>query len=315
MKRFVRFTTCIAISAASVATAPAHAHAQRDRDRDRDRTHVDSTFAFEKGSWVDVSIASGEVIVTGWTRPEAKVAASTDRGWIDAQLTSHRITVQTRSDRGRSGPARIEIMVPIGTRVQATSASGNIRITATDGEVEASSANGTIEILGASERISAQTASGKVHAAKLRGRTKLGTISASIEAEDIIGDLKVGTVSGRITLTGIKSSHVGVESVSTSLNYAGSIDPAGTYEFSTHSGNIHLEIPDNSGAELALETFSGRISSAFPITLQPGDISAMARHNKKMNFSIGKGGAQITASTFSGNIIIDKAGHTDREEN
>jgi len=34
-----------------------------------------------------------------------------------------------------------------------------------------------------------------------------------------------------------------------------------------------------------------------------------------MEFTIGKGGARITASTFSGSITIDKSGHTDREEN
>lgn len=292
-----------------VATAQAHAQ------RDRDRTRVDSTFAFEKGSWVDVAIASGEVIITGWTRPEAKVYASIERGWIDTQLSSHRITLQTRSDRGRSGTTRIEIMVPIGTRVQASSASGSIRITGTNGEVEAGSASGAIEVLGADDRITVHTASGKVHAAKLKGRTRLETISATLEAEDVTGDITAGTVSGRITLRGIKSSHAKAETVSASVTYAGSIDPSGSYDFSTHSGNVHLEIPDNSGADLFLETFSGRISSAFPITLQPGDISAMARHGKKMQFTIGKGGARLTASTFSGNIIIEKSGRLDREEN
>ena len=294
------------------AAAPAAAaRAQRDRDR----TRVDSTFAFDKGSWVDVSVASGEIIITGWTRPEAKVYASIERGWIDAQLSSHRITLQTRSDRGRSGETRIEIMVPIGTRVQASSASGSIRITGTDGEVEAGSASGAIEVIGATDRITVHAVSGNLHAAKLRGRTRLGTTSGTLEAEDIIGDLTATTVSGRITLSDVKSSHVNTESVSAGVTYRGSIDPAGSYEFSTHSGNVHLDIPESSAADLSLETFSGRISSAFPITLRPGDISAMARHGKKMEFTIGKGGARITASTFSGNIIIDRGGHTDREEN
>ena len=286
MNRITRSTLLVGAAAAAIASVPAPACAQRDREL----TRVDSTFAFEKGSWVDVSIATGEVVITGWTRPEAKVYASIERGWIDAQLSSHRITLQTRSDRGRSGPVRIEIMVPIGTRVQASSATGSIRITGTDGEVEAGSA-------------------------KLRGRTRLATVSATLEAEDIVGDVTAGTVSGRITLMNVKSSHVTAETVSASVTYAGSIDPAGSYEFSTHSGNVHLEIPDNSAADLALETFNGRISSAFPITLQPGDISAMARHGKKMEFTIGKGGAHVTASTFSGNIIIDRGGHMDREEN
>jgi DUF4097 and DUF4098 domain-containing protein YvlB len=307
-----RFTTLTLFAvAAAVAVAPTQARAQRDRDR----TRVDSTFEFDKGSRVDVSVASGEIVITGWTRPEAKVYASIERGWIDTQLSSHRINVQTRSDRGRSGPARIEIMVPIGTRVQVSSASGSIRVTGTDGEVEATSASGAIEVLGASDRISVQTAAGKVHVAKLKGRTRLETVSATLEAEDITGDLTAGTVSGRITLTNIKSSHAKAETINASVTYAGSIDPSGSYDFSSHSGNVHLEIPDNSGGDLFLETFSGRISSAFPITLQPGDISAMARHGKKMQFTIGKGGARITASTFSGNIIIDKSGRLDREEN
>jgi hypothetical protein len=309
MNRIIRFTTLVAIAAAVAAPVPARAQ------RDRERTRIDSTFTFDKGSSVEISVASGEVVVTGWTRPEAKVFASIDRGWIDTQLSSHRITLETRSDRGRSGRARIEIMVPIGTRVEASTASGDIRITGTDGEVEAGSASGDIEVVGASDRITVHTASGKVHAARLRGRTRLSTVSAILEAEDIVGDLTAGTVSGRISLTGVKSAHVSAETVSGTVTYAGSIDPTGSYEFSTHSGNVHLMIPDNSAADLSLETFSGRISSAFPITLQPGDISAMARHNKKMEFSIGKGSARITASTFSGNITIDRAGHLDREEN
>ncbi|MFI5244107.1 MAG: DUF4097 family beta strand repeat-containing protein [Gemmatimonadales bacterium] len=310
MRRITRFTMFAAATAATIAAVPASVRAQRDRDR----TRIDSTFAFDKGSWVDVSVASGEIVITGWTRPEAKVYASIERGWIDAQLSSHRITLETRSDRGHTGDARVEIMVPIGTRVQASSASGGIRITGTAGEVEAGSASGAIEVIDATDRITVHTVSGKLHAAKLRGRTRLGTTSATIDAEDITGDVTAGTVSGRITLTGVKSSHVSTETVSAAVTYAGSIDPSGSYEFSTHSGNVHLEVPDNSAADLFLETFSGRISSAFPITLQPGDISAMARRGKKMEFTIGKGGAHITVSTFSGNITIDKSGHPDREE-
>jgi hypothetical protein len=307
--RITRFTTLAAVAA--LAAMPSSACAQRDREI----TRIDSTFAFDKGSWVDIGIISGDIVVTGWTRPEAKIYASTERGWLDVQLSSHRLTLQTRSDRGHSGNTRVEIMVPIGTRVQVSSVSGSIRVTGTDGEVEAGSVSGSVEVLGATDRITVHTVSGKLHAAKLRGRARLSTTSTSIEAEDIVGDLSAGSVSGRITLTGVKSSHVSAETVSGSVTYDGNIDPAGSYDLSTHSGNVRMIIPDNSAATLELETFSGRISSAFPITLQPGEISSMARHGKKMEFTIGTGGARITGSTFSGNITIDKGGHTDREEN
>jgi hypothetical protein len=307
--RLSRFTVLLA-AGATFAALPASASAQRDREV----TRIDSTFAFDKGSWVDVSVASGEIVITGWARSEAQVHASTERGWLDAQLSSHRITLQTRSDRGRSGRTHVEIMVPVGTRVQVSTASGDIRVTGTGGEVEAGSASGSIEVTDATDRITVHAVSGNLRVAKLRGRTRLGTTSGRIEAEDVVGDLTAGTVSGRITLSGVKSTHVSTESVSASVAYTGSIDPSGSYEFSTHSGSVHLNIPESSAAELSLETFSGRISSAFPITLQPGDIPNMGRHGKKMQFSIGKGGARITASTFSGSITIDKGGHTDREE-
>jgi DUF4097 and DUF4098 domain-containing protein YvlB len=313
MNSSTRFTMLVAAAAATIAAAPASARAQRNRERMR----IDSTFAFDKGSWVDVSVASGEIVITGWTRSEAKVYASIERGWIDAQLSPHRITLQARSDRGRSGDTRIEIMVPIGTRVQASSASGSIRITGTDGEVEAGSASGAVEVIGATDRITVRTVSGKLHAAKLRGRTRLGTTSGTLDAEDVIGDLTATTVSGRITLSDVKSSHVSTEGVSASVTYTGIVDPSGSYEFSTHSGNVHLDIPDNSAADLSLETFSGRVAlrPGLAVTLKPGEVQSMVRHGKRMEFMIGKGGAQVTVSTFSGNIIIDRGGHTDREEN
>lgn len=313
MDRVTRFTLCLA--AAAAAAAPSAAYAQRDRDRDREPTRIDSTFAFDKGGWVDVNAASGDIVVTAWSRPDAKVYASTERGWLDAQFSSQRITVRTRSDRGRSGDTRVEIMVPVGTRVQVSNASGNIRISGTEAEVEAGSASGSIEVIGASDRISAHSVSGSVHAAKLRGRTRLGSTSGTVTAEDIVGDLTAGSVSGRIALSGVTSSHVSAETVSASVTYDGSVDPSGSYELSTHSGNVHMVLPASSAADLELETFSGRITSAFPITLQPGDISSMARHGKRMEFTIGKGGARITASTFSGNITIDRGGQSGREEN
>ena len=309
MNRITRFTLLAA--AAAVAVVPSSACAQRDREP----TRIDSTFAFDKGSWINVGIISGEIIITGWTRPEAKVYATTERGWLDTQLSSHRISLMTRSDRGHSGNTRIEIMVPIGTRVQVSTVSGGVRVTGTQGEVDAGSVNGAVEVIGATDRVSAHTVNGRVHVAKLSGRVRLSTTSNSIEAEDITGDLSAGTVSGRITLAGVKSSHVSAETVNGTVSYEGNIDPAGSYEFSTHSGSVHMTIPDGSSADLELETFSGHISSAFPITLQPGEISSMSGHGKKMEFTIGKGGARVTASTFSGNITIDKGGHADREEN
>ena len=66
------------------------------------------------------------------------------------------------------------------------------------------------------------------------------------------------------------------------------------------------------GALLELETFSGRINSDFPLTLQPGETGG--RRGRRMEFTIGNGGARVTAQAFSGNINIRRGTTTtDRE--
>ena len=85
MKQLSRFTRLLATAAlGAVPLLPSTAHAQREL------TRIDSTFVFNKDGWVDASLVSGEIIVTGWTRPEAKIYATIERGWIDASFSSSR---------------------------------------------------------------------------------------------------------------------------------------------------------------------------------------------------------------------------------
>src|SRR5687768_6235885 len=46
-----------------------------DRDDSQYRSRVDTTIAFNKGGIIDLSLMSGEIIVTGWTRNEARIKA------------------------------------------------------------------------------------------------------------------------------------------------------------------------------------------------------------------------------------------------
>lgn len=74
------------VAAAITFLIPAAAHAQRDRNDRGDR--LDTTFAFARGGSVDLRLSSGDIIVTGWTRPEVKINARVERGIIEASLTA-----------------------------------------------------------------------------------------------------------------------------------------------------------------------------------------------------------------------------------
>ena len=289
------------ITAAAALALPAVAHAQRDG-----RSRLDTTFAFSKGGSVELRVISGNIIVTGWTRPEVKITASVEQGAIESVITSSRVSLDSRMSRFGNGEARFELMVPIGTQVQTGTISGDTRVNATAGEVQITSTSGDIEVIDATNRVTVQTVSGSVRASKLRGRTRIETTSGDLEIDDVIGELTAHTVSGEIVMQHMQLTQLVTETTSGDVTYSGSIDPRGSYELSAHSGDVRLEIPANTSAKFDLQTFNGKISSRFPITIAPGFSADRTnfRNTRKMQFTIGGGGAHITIETFSGDISI-----------
>ena len=285
------------------------------------RVRIDTTFAFNKGGSVELGLVSGTIVVTGWTRQDAKVVATTDRGWLETSFSSSRISIELRDRDGRGRrrrnddehEARYEVMVPIGTRVRASAVSGDIHIKATAGEVQANTVSGDVDVLDAADRVVVSSVSGSVRAARLRGRIRVDAVSADVALDDIVGDVGAKTVSGEITIRNTRASQVHAETVSGEITYEGTVEPGGTYEFNAHSGDVKLRIPGGLNANLALETFSGEINSAFPMTLQPGD-NVTRRRGRKMDFTIGSGGARVTVGTFSGDITIERSGRPNKED-
>ncbi len=286
-----------------VAAAPLSA--QRNRGRDDTRGRIDTTVAFGPKGTVDLSAVTGTIIVRGGARDEVKVSASSDRGLPRLESSGSRLTLSSRSDHG-SGEVRFELSVPIGTRVIAHSTSADITVRGTKGEVEVHSTSGEIHIDDA-ERVTFDAISGDVEATRVAGTLSGTTVSGDLKLDGGIGEIDVETVSGEVSLTRARAKSVRLKSVSGDIDYEGTIDAGGRYLFSAHSGRIRLALPDNANATLSIDTFNGDVQSDFPMVLNPGD-----RRGRHMEFTIGAGGARLTAETFSGDVEIKKIGRRDR---
>jgi DUF4097 and DUF4098 domain-containing protein YvlB len=119
--------------------------------------------------------------------------------------------------------------------------------------------------------------------------------------------MTLSSVSGHVQVTDARSRMVRMESVSGDLEYGGTFDATGTYDFHAHSGDVRLALPADVGASLSIETFSGDIRTDFPITIQPtGSSHGPSRH--QIDTTLGKGGAHVTVSTFSGDIELRRSG-------
>ena len=298
---------------AGLVAAPVVARGQDERTA----TQIDTTVRLDRGGSVDLSIISGRIRVIGWDRSDVKISATIESGYLRFSANSSRVTLSVddegdgRRRHGHNiGDARYEVSVPRGAKLILEAVSGDVSAKGSQGEIEASSVSGDVDVTDGVRSVSVESVSGSAHAAQVNGNLRAETVSGDLRVENVTGDVEASTVSGEIRLTGIQSKDVRTESVSGSLTYTGSIEPAGRYGFESHSGTIQLNIPRNAGAHFSVETFSGGVNADVPITIGPN--SRGRNRDGHMDFTIGDGRASVTAQTFSGEIVINTSGSTTR---
>lgn len=319
----------LAAGLASLALPLSLAAQQRDRSRDRDTrdsrsardsrddgdlVRLDTTIAFGPNGTVDLSQISGSITVTAWNRREAKISANTEYGYLRADLSGGRISLEVRSRRGRIGDSEFRLQVPVGTRVIARSISGDVTVTGLKAQAELRSVSGDIEVSDAADQVTLESVSGSVKGHQLAGSTRAQSVSGDIEMVGVTGDIDAGTTSGEMSLRDVKSANVRAETLSGDLDYRGTIDKAGRYEFKSHSGEVRLTMPEGSGATFSVSTWSGSVESVIPMRLEPSSESSGRGRTKRMEFTIGGGGARVSVSTFSGDITIERAGARGKRE-
>lgn len=299
LSRSAASAVLLLIASASVASG------QRRRDYyDRSyRSSIDTTFGFDSRGSVSLTLGSGDIVVTGWSRDEVRVHATSENGGIRMDASGSRLTLELSSSH-HGDDSRFEVTVPTGVRVIARAQSGDIAISGTRGEVDAHAQSGDVKVEDVANRLDIGTLSGDVEVRGVNGDVQVKSVSGDVRVTDFKGDFEGETVSGSIELRNAVGRYVRSHTTSGDLVYEGTLDPSGRYELSAHSGDIRLGIPSNSSAQLTISTWSGTIDSDFPITLRPGEHGIGYGQAKRFTFEIGGGDARITAETFSGDVTI-----------
>jgi DUF4097 and DUF4098 domain-containing protein YvlB len=298
----------LAALAALAVLIPARDASAQQRSRSYGyESRVDTTFAFDKTGAVNVSAASGDIVITGWARNEIRVRAVSDDDNIRFSGSSARVTLEVGGSR-RGSDTRFELSVPFGARVNAQTQSGDIVVRGTRGPVEAHAQNGDIDIDDVVTRLDVTSLNGDVTVRNVSGDATVNSMNGEVRLTDVRGTVDAGTVSGDIDLRGIAGKLVRAKTTSGDVTFDGAIDPAGRYELISHSGDIGLRIPRDASAQLTVSTWSGTIDSSFPIILRPGEHGIGVTKSKRYVFEIGGGGARITVEAFSGDINISSNG-------
>jgi DUF4097 and DUF4098 domain-containing protein YvlB len=304
-----------ALERAQEARERAQEQAEEARERARDRAEqmreaagkLDTTVTFDPRGTVNVECPGGDIQVTGSDRNQIVVHAENESGGIRFTSSGSNATLEAASSRGCSD-ARFVLSVPAGVHLVARSWSGSLAIRGVHGDVEAHSQSGDVEVRDAGSHLEAESLSGNVTVQGVRGDAMVHSLSGDVILTGARGNAEVETVSGDIELRDVVARQVRTNTTSGDVTFAGAILDDGRYEFSTHSGELRLELPANVGAQLSLSTFSGEIDTAFPITIKAGQHDIGVSTSKKLNFSLGSGSARIIAETFSGDVTLTSAG-------
>jgi DUF4097 and DUF4098 domain-containing protein YvlB len=274
-------------------------------DEGQDGETIDTTVAFSgPGGIVDLGIISGTITVRGWSRGEAKIHATSEEGRIEFEHSANRILLDVR--QRHDGDSEFDVTVPFGTHVLMRSTSGDLHSEGVKGPIEVRTVSGEVRVSDVVGDAIIEGVSGDIEARNIDGNLRVNCVSGEIHLSSLHGDLDASGVSGDVSLENGRSRIVRMESVSGNLTYGGSVAADGRYDFHSHSGDVTLRVPQDVGASLGMETFSGSIESEFHILITRTDSGSHGSSGQHIETTLGHGGAHITIETFSGDIRLER---------
>ena len=198
---------------------------------------------------------------------------SADEPRLETTQVGNRVEVRARGSRsGRTrGSIDLTVVVPADAAVSVRSVSGDVDLTGVTGDVRLESVSGSIVLAKAGNVALAKTVSGGV---TVRDSTTTGTLMISSVSGAVLANgvrasaLEASSVSGAIRLSAVAAERVGAKTVSGVVEYGGPLAGGGRYELTSHSGDVVVRLPAGAGFDLAADTFSGRLTSDFPVTLR-----------------------------------------------
>jgi DUF4097 and DUF4098 domain-containing protein YvlB len=266
----------------------------------------------------------GSIVVTGGSGDEVSIEAVKQARGNQQDLNAVDINVDARAGhvdvqtRYRSRNVRIAVSytvtVPTSTSVELKSISGDVRVTDVQGSVRVESISGNVTTSGTPRLELARSISGDVDLAGSgdEGVLTASSVSGSVRAKGFKArSLEANTVSGDIVLTDLICDRVGVQSISGNVEFSGSFNRNGRYDFNSHSGDVRLGLTDSTGFEFSANTFSGSVRSDLPLTFdgtgdRGGRRGRQSFGGRAMRATFGDGSAVLSIRTFSGNIVISR---------
>ena len=240
---------------------------------------------------------------------EAKAKENADQVTIEVVREGSTLRIETKYPKTKkfwgsdslNVSVDYQVSIPEKAALDVRNVSGDVLIAGIGGILKAEVVSGNLVVRGATAGVDAKVTSGDLEVYDVVGDTYLTNTSGDITAARIRGSVEAGVVSGTLDIREVSEARsLSGQTISGDCIFQAKILPQARVSLKTHSGDVRLTLPADTGFELDASSFSGTIESDFPVTAV-GKISA-----QRVSGTVGGGGASVNLKAFSGNIELRK---------
>jgi Putative adhesin len=125
------------------------------------------------------------------------------------------------------------------------------------------------------------------------------TVNGDVMADHLAGPVSIRTVNGDAEFS--TSAYGDAQTVNGSIRGAlGSTGWTNALSFKSVNGSVSVDLPADASTDVKVTTVNGRISTAFPITVN-GTVNP-----RRLNGTIGGGGRELEIETVNGSVTLRK---------
>ena len=238
----------------------------------------------------DVISSDVEVVLGAGNKVKAQLIHAS--GAIRLSQSGDRVEVALSSKSGWPHlpfgiDGKLHIEVPAGSHVELTSASGDLSVSDTGGNVRL------------------RTASGEVRLRKIAS-VEVMAVSGDVVVENASGEVRLRTVSGdaKVTQNGSDGSKLEYGTTSGDLDWSGSCRGGCRIEARSTSGDVKLRLAADASFDLRYVTHSGDVSD--DLKMQLVEQSESHRGGGALHARYGKGEGLIEVQSFSGDLQVSR---------
>lgn len=257
----------------------------------------DTVVSVQRGDRLEAENHNGNISVRTWTRSAVMLRTRDGRRSVSLEHDGGEVHVEIDWEHGGDQSADYELTVPAWMPLELNSVNGSISVSGTQAAVSAETVSGSITLEGGTGTLDLTTVEGSVTVTGARARMHLESVNADVTVRSSAGDVSAESVNGEISLSQVDSRNVHTETVNGDITFSGPIQNGGSYNFSTHNGNVLVGVQEGAGATISISTFQGELSADFPITFR-------GSREKEFSFTLGNGGASVNIESFQGNIRL-----------